>query len=110
MPDDIKLPEPVAHLIERHAFRASPHGQDAEGRDWLEVVDRPEDGSFGVYTADQVRAAVEAELARRVPLTDTAAPKNCRQVPPGNGLCDRCASGYPELCRYIPAPKGGSDA
>lgn len=28
------------------------------------------------------------------------APKNCREVPPGNGYCDQCAAGHYERCRY----------
>jgi hypothetical protein len=44
--------EPVAFLVERHSFRVSPHGQDAEGHDWLEVTNDGEAGSFAVYTAD----------------------------------------------------------
>ena len=27
--------------------------------------------------------------------------KNCKEVPPGNGICDMCAAGEPELCRYV---------
>lgn len=27
--------------------------------------------------------------------------KNCKEVPPGNGVCDMCVAGEPELCRYV---------
>lgn len=47
--------EPVAHLIERHSFYASQHGQDAEGRDRLEVTDQKEVGSFAVYTLKGIK-------------------------------------------------------
>lgn len=51
------LPEPVTWLIERSAFRVSPHGQDAESNEWLEEAHEPgEEGSFPVYTEQQVRA------------------------------------------------------
>lgn len=46
---------PVAYLIERHSFYASQHGQDAEGRDWLEVTDQKEVGSFPVYTLNGIK-------------------------------------------------------
>jgi len=26
--------------------------------------------------------------------------KNCKEVPPGNAVCDMCNSGRPDLCRY----------
>lgn len=53
----VELPEPVTWLIERHAFSVSPHGQDAEGNSWLEEAHEPgEQGSFAVYTEQQVRA------------------------------------------------------
>lgn len=57
-----KWPEPAAHLIERHAFHVSPHGQDAEGHDWLEVDEEVSQEAFPVYTADQVRSIVRAEM------------------------------------------------
>ena len=51
------LPEPVTWLIERSAFRVAPHGQDAESNEWLEEAHEPgEEGSFPVYTEQQVRA------------------------------------------------------
>ena len=98
MTDDIKLPFTDAQLREL-VFRCF-----GERVSWGLSINAVNEFANAV-----TRAAVLADRARRVPLTDTAAPKNCRQVPPGNGLCDRCASGYPKLCRYIPAPKGGSD-
>ena len=53
----VVLPEPVTWLIERSAFRVSPHGQDAESNEWLEEAHEPgEKGSFPVYTEQQVRA------------------------------------------------------
>ena len=53
----VVLPEPVTWLIERSAFRVSPHGQDAESNEWLEEAHEPgEEGSFPVYTEQQVRA------------------------------------------------------
>ena len=52
MADDIKLPEP--------AFRLKWTGSAYK-------VDKPDIGDTDVYTADQLRAAVEAERARRVP-------------------------------------------
>lgn len=52
----VELPEPAAWLIERSAFRVSPHGQDAESNEWLEEAHKPgEEGSFRVYTEQQVR-------------------------------------------------------
>ena len=51
------LPEPATWLIERSAFHVSPHGQDAESNEWLEEAHEPgEEGSFPVYTEQQVRA------------------------------------------------------
>ena len=56
-PSGVELPEPVTWLIERHAFSVSPHGQDAEGHSWIEEAHGPgEQGSFAVYTEQQVRA------------------------------------------------------
>ena len=53
----VVLPEPVTWLIERSAFHVSPHGQDAESNEWLEEAHEPgEEGSFPVYTEQQVRA------------------------------------------------------
>lgn len=57
----VELPEPVTWLIERHAFSVSPHGQDAEGNSWLEEAHEPgEQGSFAVYTEQQVRTLLAA--------------------------------------------------
>lgn len=56
--------EPVAYLVERHAFRASPDGQDAEGNSWLEECHPTEPGAFQVYAAPQPAAQ------ERKPLTD----------------------------------------
>lgn len=47
----VPAPEPIAYLIERHVFRASQDGQDAEGLDWLEVAEIGDAGSFPVYAA-----------------------------------------------------------
>ena len=56
----VKLPEPAAWLIERSAFRVSPHGQDAESNEWLEEAHEPgEEGSFRVYTEQQVREIIK---------------------------------------------------
>lgn len=65
--------EPVAHLIVRSAFRVSPHGQDAEGNEWLEEAQSPEEpGAFAVFTAAQVQAMLTAAPSgpAREPLTD----------------------------------------
>ena len=57
----VVLPEPVTWLVERSAFRVSPHGQDAESCEWLEEAHEPgEKGSFAVYTGPQVRALLAA--------------------------------------------------
>ena len=40
------LPEPVTWLIERSAFRVSPHGQDAESNEWLEEAHEPGQEGF----------------------------------------------------------------
>ena len=83
MADDIKLPEmPEPDATYGHDF-------------WM-----------AESMVSYARAAVEADRARHA-RADSVAPKNCLQVPPGNGFCDQCASGNPELCRYVPAPKGG---
>lgn len=58
--------EPVAWLIERHAFRVSPHGQDAEGHDWLEVTNDGEADAFPVYTAPQLLRDVLMRVAEAV--------------------------------------------
>lgn len=53
--------EPVAHLIVRSAFRASQDGQDAEGNEWVEEAQSPEEsGAFAVFTAAQVQAMLAA--------------------------------------------------
>lgn len=41
--------EPFAYLVERSAFRVSPHGQDAESNEWLEEAKPDEPGAFPVY-------------------------------------------------------------
>lgn len=46
--------QPVAWLVERHAFRASPHGQDADGHDCLEVTNEGEPKAFPVFVAQPV--------------------------------------------------------
>lgn len=46
--------QPVAWLVERHAFRASQHGQDAEGNDWLEVTNEGYAKAFQVFAAPPV--------------------------------------------------------
>lgn len=52
--------EPVAWLIVRSAFRASPDGQDAEGSEWLEEAQSPEEpGAFAVFTAAQAQDALK---------------------------------------------------
>ena len=57
--------EPVAWLIQRSAFHVSPHGQDAEGYEWLEVADEPGmEGSFPVYTAPQTQPADALDAQR----------------------------------------------
>lgn len=46
--------EPVAYLVPRSAFRCSPHGQDAESHEWLEVTeDQSEKDAFPVFAAPQ---------------------------------------------------------
>ena len=42
----VVLPEPFAWLIERSAFRVSPHGQDAESNEWLEEAHEPGQEGF----------------------------------------------------------------
>ena len=55
--------EPVAWLIVRSAFRASPDGQDAEGNEWLEEAQSPEEpGAFAVFTAAQAQDACNWSL------------------------------------------------
>lgn len=56
---ELQWPDPVAHLVERHSFRASPDGQDAEGNSWLEECEAGEPGAFAVYTEQQVRAILK---------------------------------------------------
>lgn len=57
----VELPEPVTWLIERSAFRVSPHRQDAESNEWFEEAYGPgEQGSFRVYTEQQVRELLAA--------------------------------------------------
>lgn len=47
--------KPVTHLIDRHAFSVSPHGQDAEGHSWLEEAHSPDEkGALAVYSSSQV--------------------------------------------------------
>lgn len=41
--------EPFTYLVERSAFRVSPHGQDAESNEWLEEAKSDEPGAFPVY-------------------------------------------------------------
>ena len=41
--------EPFAYLVERSAFRVSPHGQDAESNEWIEEAKSDEPGAFPVY-------------------------------------------------------------
>lgn len=68
---DAVAAKPLAYLVERHAFRASPHGQDAEGNSWLEECQPTEPGAFPVYAAPQPRAFQTADGAQeRKPLTD----------------------------------------
>ncbi len=57
MPGEIKLPEP--------AFRLTWSGYAAEYK-----VNRPNIGDTDCYTADQMRAAIEADRASRSPPTD----------------------------------------
>lgn len=117
MADDIKLPEPVAFSKDGNLFW---HGNP--------VVHRGEDCEL--YTADQVRAAVEAGRARRVPLTDeqivavvTAAVREHRlswlgieKDEAGYYTVPVLSPNHYELVRAIEAahgihsPKGGSDA
>ena len=60
------LPEATTWLIERSAFRVSPHGQDAESNEWLEEAHEPgEKGSFAVYTEQQLKAFADATHAMR---------------------------------------------
>ena len=111
MPDDIKLPEPYCYVHEydsclgRHrSFYPGPWNGMQPSR------------TVPVYTDDQVRAAVEAELARLVTEdTRTAVPQA-----PAASYCDECgcthAPGENTVCptwmrnraaHGIPAPKGG---
>ena len=63
--------EPVAYLVERHAFRVSPDGQDADGSSWLVECLPTEPGAFPVYAAPQPRAFQTADGAQeRKPLTE----------------------------------------
>ena len=44
----------LGHVVIRSAFRASPDGQDAEGREWLEFTDdTTEKGAFAAYATPQ---------------------------------------------------------
>lgn len=107
MADDIKLPEPVAYCL------GSPHFADSA--DLYLASQYTPDGEHAdewtpLYTADQVRAAVEADRAQRKPLTD-------EQI---DGLHGEANRGYcierddyfkafrdAERAHGIPSPKGG---
>lgn len=65
MPDDIKLPDPYCHLYEYDSW-AGLHRSFYPGT-WNGMQPSR---TVPVYTADQVRAAVEADRAQRKPLTD----------------------------------------
>ena len=94
----VELPEPVAWLIERHAFSVSPHGQDAEGNSWLEEAHEPgEQGSFAVYTEQQVRALLSGV---KDSLTVATAVQWCTSCGEGvttfcRGKTDNCPRGLP---------------
>ena len=50
----------LGHVVLRSAFRASPDGQDAEGREWLEFTDdETEKGAFAAYATPQPVIAPE---------------------------------------------------
>lgn len=59
---------PVAYMAWRGAFRVSPHGQDAEGNEWLELVDGPDvKGAFPVYaSAPPAHVPADVEAWRHV--------------------------------------------
>lgn len=59
----VPAPEPIAYLIERHVFRASQDGQDAEGLDWLEIAEIGDAGSFPVYAAPPAASSGANEVA-----------------------------------------------
>lgn len=65
MPDDIKLPEPHCYIYEWDS-----HFGTSRSTNRSRWNGRKPDRSFPLYTADQVRAAVEADRAQRIPLTD----------------------------------------
>lgn len=58
-----KPQEPVAYLAEHHAFRVSPHGQDAEGHDWLEMSDANDPRAFPVYSTPAPTRPAVAEFS-----------------------------------------------
>ena len=89
--------EPVAWLIVRSAFRASPDGQDAEGHEWLEEAQSPEEpGAFAVFTATQVQDALKKVCAIAV----SAAKTNSRDIADWREDMDRIAA--------IAAQEGGA--
>lgn len=112
MPDDIKLPEPVAYCL------GSPHFADSSNL-YLASQYTP-DGEHAdewtpLYAADQVRAAVEAERERCAQEIEARKPTQSLYLDEhrisSNVLqqaADAIRSGA--AARNIPTPKGGNHA
>lgn len=125
MPDDIKLPEPVAYA--RWAEGVAPGVMLMKYDGAMIAQDKPSDfWNVPLYTADQVSAAVEADRAQRKPLTDEQivaclVESSCvgtvkMSYDVGPYEITKLSVNAEQLTRAIeaahgiPAPKGGSDA
>lgn len=111
MPDDSKLPEPAAWTL-RECLAA----KQTTTRGILWFSDPVNSGWVGLYTADQVRAAVEANTAQRKPLTREQIAEACRPLYVSARAAEMALPGDIDTARAIeaahgiPAPKGGSES
>lgn len=62
----------------------------------------PEGERFDTYIRNDIVETLRAEVAR-------LNKRPCKEVPPGNGFCDHCNNGRPELCRYMNTQGAGAE-